>query len=141
MDKRFVGSWKLTRSEMWAGDEVFFPLGKDCQGFLSINDNGTLSGQLMNPARPMFLSDDILGGTDNEIRAAYQGYVAYWGEVAVDAEAGTIRTRVLGSLYPNWIGQSQERFFTFEGSQLILKTPPILAKGVSVVGVLVWERM
>lgn len=138
----FAGAWNLVSSEMQtAGGEVLYPLGKDCAGRIIFDAHGNFSAQLMKPGRPPFASGDIVRGTDEEIRAAYSGYVAFWSKIVVDEAAKTLTYEVEGSLFPNWIGHSNLRHYEFEGNRLIFKTPPFLMAEKEVTGVLIWERI
>jgi hypothetical protein len=63
------------------------------------------------PATPPFASGEGRKETDKEVRAAYDGYVAYFGTYRVD-EAKSIVTHVVeGSLYPSYTGTDQPRPF------------------------------
>ena len=138
----FAGAWKLVSSEMrTSGGEVFYPLGEDCEGRIIFDADGNFAAQLMRPGRTEFASGDIVRGTDEEIRAAYQGYVAFWAKIDVDADKKIITYEVEGSLFPNWIGHSNLRYYEFEGDQLIFKTPPFLMAEKEVTGVLIWEHV
>ncbi len=138
----FAGSWKLISSEMrTSSGDVHFPLGADCVGRLMVDDEGNFSVQLMQPGRPEFSSGDILRGTEEEIRAAYQGYVGFWANIDVDPKERTISYQVEGSLFPNWIGQDNLRYYELEGDRLILKTPAFLMAEQQVTGVLTWQRI
>ena len=46
--------------------------------------------QLMASDRPLFALGDRLGGSDAEVRAAFEGYHAYFGRYSVDQEAGAV---------------------------------------------------
>lgn len=37
------------------------------------------------------------------------------------------------SLYPNWVGTAQKRFFTIDGKRLTIWTPPYLAAGRKII--------
>jgi len=102
--------------------------------------NGHMSAQIMRPDRPAFASGDQLEGTPMEIKSAFEGFVAYYGVYEVNQEDGAVTHHVEGSLFPNWVGSAQRRFFEFSGNRLTLSTPPILAGGQQVTGVLTWER-
>ena len=137
----FVGVWRLVTSEFkQSGGSTGYPYGKDAIGVLIYDEHGHMSAQIMDPDRPIFASGDIRKGTADEIRAAFDGYMAYFGNYEVDEEEGTVTHRVRGSHFPNWVGQDQKRFFEFSGNRLTLKTPPIPAAGTMVTGILVWER-
>jgi Lipocalin-like domain len=45
------------------------------------------------------------------------------------------------SLFPNWVGTTQERFLDLEGSTLTLSTDPVLYAGQQRRAYLVWERV
>ncbi len=49
--------------------------------------------QMMRAGRPRFGSGDQLKGTDAEVRAAFEGYLAYFGEYTVDEAAGAAPSR------------------------------------------------
>jgi hypothetical protein len=42
----------------------------------------------MKPDRPLFESNDLRKGSDEEIRAAFDGFTAYCGRFVLDPEAG-----------------------------------------------------
>ncbi|MEO8494134.1 MAG: lipocalin-like domain-containing protein [Planctomycetota bacterium] len=139
---QFAGTWNLVSSEMRTSTgEIHYPLGKDCQGRMIFDTEGNFSAQLMRTERPKFASDDLLRGTDEEIRTAYQGYVAFWSKIHVDEAKKEATYEVEGSLFPNWIGHSNLRFYEFEGDRMILKTPAFTMAGQEITGVLIWERV
>ena len=139
---KFVGVWKLVAVELKvaADGATIYPYSKDAVGMLTYDEHGHMSGQIMKPDRPLFVSGDIRNGTPEEIKAAFDGYTAYFGNYEIDEKEGTVTHRVLGSHFPNWVGQDQKRFFEFSGNRLTLRTPPIPTSGTTVTLVLVWER-
>jgi hypothetical protein len=138
----FTGAWKLIASEMrTSGGDVHYPLGEDCMGRLVIDTDGNFSAQLMRSDRPRFASDDLVRGSDEEIQAAYQGYIAFWAQFEIDEAKQEITYVVEGSLFPNWIGHRNLRHYEFEGDRLTLRTPPFLMAEQQVTGVLIWERI
>ena len=94
----------------------------------------------MRPDRPDFAAGNQASGTPEEIQSALQGYIAYYGPCDIDVEKCTVTTHVEGSLYPNWVGGQQMRFYELTDSQLILKTTPIAFGDKEFTGVLTWER-
>ena len=140
----FVGTWKLISSEMRTSTgESFYPLGKDCAGILTLDSAGHLSAHLMRLGRPDFTSGDILRGTDDEIKTAYQGYIAFWGNYKIDESKREMTYSVEGSLFPNWVGHENLRYYEFTDDRqaLTLRTPPFLAAGKEIVGLLIWQRI
>jgi len=139
--KRLVGVWRLLSSEFRTSNGDFiYPLGEDALGQAIFTESGYMSGQLMRQNRPLFASGDQASGTDEELKAAMQGYIAYYGHCEVDVDNETITTVVEGSLFPNWVGGEQLRYYELSDQQLILKTPPISYGDLEIVGVLTWER-
>jgi hypothetical protein len=138
----FVGTWKLISSEMrTASGNIHHPFGEDCTGIMMFDTANYMAGHIMRRGRPDFASGDIMRGTDEEIRAAYQGYVAFWATYIVDEATKTMTYTVVGSLCPNWIGDTNDRSYEFDGDLLTLKTTPFLAAGEDTTGILIWERV
>ncbi len=139
--QQLEGVWRLVSSEFRTNSgKVIYPLGEDAAGLAIFTRSGYMSAQLMRPGRPAFASGDQAGGTELEIHAALQGYAAYYGQCEVDEENKVLATRVEGSLFPNWVGSRQVRYYEFSGEQLILKTTPIPFGDEEFTGVLTWER-
>jgi hypothetical protein len=143
-DPRFIGTWSLATSEFrTTTGTVTYPLGEKAVGLLIYDSGGRMAAQLMRLDRPKFASGDMRKGTPEEIKAAVDGYVAYFGRFEVNSENRTIVHHVEGSLFPNWLGQDQVRSFEFssDAQVLTLKTPPFLSGGLEVTGVLIWKRL
>ncbi len=138
---RLTGVWSLVKSEFRTDSgDTLYPLGEDAVGQAIFTADGFMSGQLMRRNRSRFEQDSQLLGTEAEIQEAFQGYIAYFGHCEIDAERRTITTRVDGSLFPNWVGGEQLRYFEFEDEQLVLTTPPIAIGDDHITGVLTWSR-
>jgi hypothetical protein len=102
-----------------------------------------MSVHIMRGSRRAFQGDSKLGRCDSEAREAFEGYEAYFATYAVDAERRIIEHKVIGSLFPNWTGTIQTRFYEFDGpNRLVLSTQPAGAapRGKSLVR-LTWERL
>jgi hypothetical protein len=137
-----AGAWRLVASEFrTSGGAVMYPLGEDALGQAIFTEHGYMSGQLMRANRPGFAADNQALGTQEEIQQAFQGYVAYYGRCDVDVTQKTITTHVEGSLYPNWVGGEQIRFYELTGDQLVLRTPTITLGEEQIIGVLTWQRL
>ena len=136
-----VGSWRLVSHEEHKADGTVVPLwGTSVGGRLTYDADGRMAVQVMNPARRSFAVADSLAGTTDEVREAFEGYIAYYGSYAVDAEHGVITHHVEGSLYPNFIGTHLRRAFQLSGRRLRLETPPMVVGGRTSTYVLTWER-
>lgn len=139
--RQLTGVWRLVSSEFrTAGGTVIYPLGEDALGQAIFTESGYMSGQLMRQNRPEFASGNQASGTPEEIQAALQGYVSYYGPCEVDVENQTLTTHVEGSMFPNWVGADQVRFYELSDDQLVLKTPPMDFGDEEFTGVLTWER-
>ncbi len=108
---------------------------------LMYDGRGGFAGQIMTQGRPAFASGNLLKGSDDEVRAAFEGYVAYYGSYSVDENEGLMLHQVEGSFFPNWIGEHQVREFEFRSDgRLELRTLPIKGSRADLSVVLLWER-
>ena len=139
MSEEFVGTWKLISFEMRSDDQVTYPLGKDPVGYLIYSGEGYMSAALMASNRRRFSSMDLMKATTEETVGASGTYVAYCGKYEVTQDKVTHLVEV--SLFPNWVGEKQERFYKFEGDKLILSTPPMILGGQQQAGYLIWKRV
>lgn len=136
-----LGVWTLDWLEFRRSDgAVVEPVGSGARGLLVYTKDGRVAGQLMRPSRPAFSSGDQLAGSDAEVRAAFEGYVAYWGTWELDEGPGVVRQSIEGSLYPNWIGTVQTRFTRIEKGRLFHSTPAVPVGGLVLTALAVWER-
>lgn len=137
-----VGTWRLVSVETRnSTGQVQYPLGQHVVGQLFYDARGNMGAQLVGENRLAFASPDPFRGTDAEVRAAFQGYAAYFGTYTVDPVKQTVTHHVRGALFPNWTGGDQLRYYKVEGERLILSAPPIQVGGRSLEAVLVWERI
>ena len=138
---KFFGTWRLVSCIAQSPDEqTNYPFGKNAQGRASF-EPGHYSFQVLNPDRPKFSSADPRDATDQELRAAFAGYLAYYGFFVVKEDVGTIVNHVEAASIPNWVGSDQVRYYRFESNRLILRTPPLPRDGVELVLTLTWERL
>jgi hypothetical protein len=66
----------------------------------------------MRSNRRAFESDDHLKGTPEEIKDAFEGYVAYFGTYEIKDEK-TVVHEVSCSLFQNWINSEQVKYYNF----------------------------
>jgi hypothetical protein len=124
-----TGTWKFISLEIkTASGKTVHPFGENPFGLLIYTANGYMSYLCMDPARPKFKSDNLLGGTMEEISEAFKSFDAYSGTYTVDAEKGVVTHHVLGSKFPNWVGSEQVRHFRFSDNHLIIDAD-ILVQG------------
>jgi hypothetical protein len=110
-------------------------------GLLVYDAGGNMSAHVIKKNRPFFAANDPDRGTDAEVRAAFEGYAAYFGTYTIDPATQTVTHHVCGAWYPNWIGHDQVRHFKFDGNRLLLSTRSLISGSESLEYVLTWERI
>ena len=87
----------------------------------------------MRPNPGHFASGDWFRATSEEYGRVASTYFAYAGAFKVEEEKKIVTHFLLVSLFPNWIGQKQQRIASIEGDLLHLSTAsPIQSGGQSV---------
>src|SRR5262245_66211052 len=78
---KFIGTWKLVSAgaQQPNGEVVPYRYGAGSIGYIMYDATGHMAVQLMQPHRPRFASGDLDKGTAEEIKAAFEGYGAYFG--------------------------------------------------------------
>ena len=135
-----IGAWRLVSYELAGSDgRVRRPYGPAPAGLLIYSADGYMSVAFAQPDRPGFASGDALRGTTAEWAACAKTYTSYAGRSEVRGD------RVLHyldvSLYPDWLGTTQERFFILVDDRLTLRMPPYQQGSVEWRGTLIWERV
>jgi len=133
----FIGTWRLVSVETRKEDGSLHRRGSRT-GFIIYSADGYMSVAFMKEGRSEFASGDIRGGTIEEKVEALNGYISYSGKYAVEGDSVFHHIEV--SLFPNWIGEKQERFYEFDGKRLTLSTPLQLVGGTQLSSHLVWEK-
>ena len=134
----FVGTWKLVSVDTRKEDGSLHRRGKRT-GYIIYTANGYMSVAFMKEGRTEFSSGDIRGGTMEEKIEAFNGYISYCGTYEVTETSVFHNIEVC--LFPNWIGDKQERFHEFNGKRLTLSTPLQLVSGILLSSHLVWEKV
>jgi hypothetical protein len=136
---QLVGTWQLVS---WinkdADSNVSYPYGQDAVGYIMYAEDGYMSVHIMRTDRPKFASGDILGGSKDEQALVAQSYIAYCGKYEI--QGNKVIHHIEASLFPNWVGVDQERFFEFMDNRLLLSTPPLNLSGKQQIAYLIWER-
>ncbi len=130
------GTWRLVSYESSAteGRIWFKRFGDGPKGYILYDATGHMMVEFEKlPPPPKFASGDDWSPTADEARAAYLGYVAYFGTYTVDEAARAVTHHVEGSLNPSYFGTDQLRPATLDGDRLTLSD----GKNFRVV----WERV
>lgn len=137
MPHRLIGSWTLLSYETVHPDGTTAKPYGEAVGRLSYDEHGYMAGQVMRPKRrPVAQGEE---GTRN-LRAAYAGYIAYFGTYRLNAEGDAVVHRVEGALNPSWVGGEQVRRLRFEDDLLVLQADVRRPEGI-VRHVLTWRRL
>lgn len=136
---QFVGHWRLASRERLTDEGVWVPsegrMGPDAIGMITYDAAGHMTVQIMRRDRPAFAAGQRSEATPEELQAAFDGYLAYFGRYEVDEVEGSVTHHLEGALYPNWIGDGLKRFYEFSGNRLTLTVAPAR------VSRLTWERV
>jgi hypothetical protein len=119
---QLVGTWRLVRYfDTDASGKRTYPFGDKPIGYLVYDSTGHMSAQVMRTPPPRFASGDDAKGTDAEVRAAYDGFVAYFGTYRVDEAKSVVTHVVEGSLRPSYVGTDQPRPVELRDDALIIQ--------------------
>ena len=122
LSSRLVGTWQVM--EMVDTDPAGnsqHPYGEHPMGYIVYDATGHMHVQVMRtPATPPFVAGDQKG-SEQEVRAAYDGYVAYFGTYRVDEAQSKVIHQVQGSLMPSYTGTDQPRPIKLVGDELIIE--------------------
>ncbi len=136
--RELAGAWRLLSWE--ARNATGDVWQEDLVGMLLYDSAGYVAMVYMRRDRPRFASGDPLGGTPQELKAAFEGFDAYCGTYTLDEAAGVVTHHLHASRFPNWEGTDQVRHVELDGARLRIITPPIFIRGVEWTIYLSWER-
>ncbi len=139
-----VGYWKLISCDAVRGHGSRVPAyGRHPCGRLYYDKLGNMSVHIMRSGRRG--SDGRPGPQEGDegAKTGSGGYQAYFSTYSVDAEKKIVHHEVLGSLFPDWIGTTQVRYYELQDSnRLLLRTAPIGSESEDqTVFELLWERI
>jgi hypothetical protein len=138
--KRWFGTWSLETCEVRSASGVTsYPYGKNGTGYIMYLEPNRMAVAISGENRRAFAVADMLGGTEEEKSAAIESYVSYCGTFQVGEQSVIHRIDV--SLFPNWVGTSQERLYSFDGDTLHLSTNPFLFNGKQQTAHLIWNKV
>ncbi len=135
-NERFAGAWSLVRSERRDADgELIGEPLEDRVGYIMYDPAGYMGVALMQSDREPYSEG---GPTAEEALAQMGSYASYFGRFTVNEAEGYVTHHLEGSLNPDGAGSDYQRFFTFEGDNLILQ-PPASEDGAR--SYITWERL
>ena len=135
-----VGAWRLIQwLTIYDSGKIIYPMGKDAQGMLIYTTENFMSASLYKADRSHFISGEMLTANVEEKTQAWDSYFSYSGTFKLIGN--TIYHNVISSMYPNWIGNSQQRIASIESSNLILKTIPQKSRQGKQYSKVEWKKM
>jgi hypothetical protein len=139
---RMIGTWTLLSwTRLVSGVKELGPFGTDALGQISYSPDGYMSAHLMGRNRAKFETDDAMGSSNPQERAAaYDGYLGYCGRYEIDEHECLVLHRIAISSNPNWTKTVQKRLVQFIGERMELTTTPFLTQGKEATVTLLWER-
>jgi lipocalin-like protein len=137
MHDRLIGTWDLVSYETIEADGGRGRPFGDAIGRLTYDAHGHMTGQVMRPNRPRV---ELGEGGAQQVRAAYTGYIAYFGTYEIAEDGRSVVHHVEGALNPSWVGGDQVRGLRFDDNRLVLHAD--VPKGKAIVRhVLIWTRI
>ncbi len=138
-DNPFIGTWRLISFEFRSKNgQVSYPFGQDVHGYIIYGRDGYMSVAFMKAGRPNFTSSYLFGGSMEEKALAVDTYMSYCGKYELCDDKVIHHIEV--SLFPNWTGKDQKRFYRFDGDRLILSSAPLLVDGIEQAAYMIWIR-
>jgi hypothetical protein len=136
--EHLVGTWRLESWYRIDGDQRVPRFGPGATGLLTYTADGYMFAALQDGGRKPFAGPDPYGGTAEECKAAMATGHSYCGRWRIEGDA--ILHDVELSVFPNWVGSEQIRYFRFDGDRMILRTPPTTRRGSTGYAELTWRR-
>ena len=140
--KKLLGTWKLVEFAGTIDGQPVTPLNA---GRLTYDASGQVSLHMMVQERQKFVSVKKRQSTKDEAKAAFDGYVAYFGRFRVDEANGVVIHQIEGSIFPNEIGKESIRFYELSGDRLTLRVTSLvdgkIAPKSSSTAYVIWERV
>ena len=136
---RVVGVWKLRSClRTFKDGRTEYPFGEQPVGRIEYTQAGRMSALLMRPGRHSTLPPgvELYKASNEEVRDAVTGFVAYFGTFDVEEATQTVVHHVEASLTPSWVGTDLKRTFRFDAGRLVLTRPAPDSSDE-----LIWERV
>ena len=135
----FVGTWKLLSFESEEENgRIEHPFGTNITGFLAYCPDGNMNVNIMRNDRLKFKSGDSTIATEEEMKSSLF-YIGYAGRYEI--HDGFVLHHIEVSFFPNWVGQTQKRLYSFNHGELTLETEPMNALGGFMTFRLVWKHV
>lgn len=131
-----IGSWRLISAVYERDGRAAFPFGHHPVGLLIYDEHGNMTVQIMHRH---YADSGHTRDTAGQ-RAAFAGYLAYFGTCEFIEAERLVRHHVQGSTLRHWVGSVQERTYELSGHRLTLSAPATTDQ-TGAQAVLIWERI
>jgi hypothetical protein len=140
-----IGSWALLHCKLVDvhGEELVDPFA-DAFGRIMYDAAGNMSAQIMKNGYEEIFSCPTQGANGQQIRQAYESYLAYYGKYTIDEVEKIVTHQVVGSLLPSMIGLEIFRKFEFHDADTIVLSnakPEIFMTTTPITRYLTWQRI
>ena len=117
-----VGTWRVVAVENRdSAGTLVRPFGDRPAGYFVYTPDGHFTMQIARtPLAPPFAAGSDRRATEGELRAAFEGFFAWYGTYTVDETTHTLTHHIAGSLWPSYTGTDQPRPFRLSGDTLVL---------------------
>ena len=125
LDKQpLVGTWSLLSWKHIDPIQTnsFYPFGETAIGQLIYTDSGQMSLFLMQPNRALFKDANPTQATGEEKWRAYDEVLSYSGTYQLDSTLQQVAHKIEISPFPNWVGQTNTRFYDISSDLLTLRS-------------------
>jgi hypothetical protein len=134
-----VGTWRLVDWTASIDGVEKRPFGGRAEGLLTYTDDGWMWATLQRIGRDPLGTGTLAAATAEQRASAAAGYLSYAGRYTFDGDR--VHHHVEVSLFPDWVGDDQERLIDWIDGDLVLSTPPTTsATGREVIQRLRWRR-
>ena len=138
---KLVGTWRLVSSTLRMADGTARAdpqTGARGAGYLIYTEAGRVCAMTANPDRPRWKPGTP--PTEAELRAAFDGLVAYCGTYEVNEAERFVIHHIEIDRLPGAAGSERKRYFALSGKRLTLRPAPPLPAGVQE-WTIEWERV
>lgn len=140
INSELTGTWQLVTCEYRDTDnQVTYPYGEDAIGYLMYTCDGYMFATIMRANRSKLATEDITRVSAEDLAMVVQTYLSYCGKF--ETQENKVIHHIEASMFPNWIGTYQERFFEFQDNRLLLSSSSFLRKGKQQVAYMIWDRL
>ena len=135
---QMVGTWSLAEQWVEQDGRKVQRFGANPRGIAIYDDNGRFATILLRADLPKFASNNAMTGTADENKAIVQGSNATFGSWTINDQDGSLISKIDGSTFPGWDGQSQKRTLSIAGDEMKMCVPGAQIGGTACA---IWKRI